>query len=156
MKSRLEKAIEHDDKVTEDYFKKLYDTKSISKEHTKIYEVRATKTCSFNDNLKIKIGGIFKICDTKGKKEIINVAPFTENATNIKNLKWEETYVVVCSSCPNNTIIRTRGIFNNEIIQTKKRGINLGIFFFGVHSNSSLYNISDPFIINVTFDSSKM
>jgi hypothetical protein len=156
MRTPLDNAIEYDGRITKHYIEKLYNTKLISKEDIKIYEVRAPKTCSFNDNLKIKVGGVFKICDLKGEKEIINVIPFTENATNINNLKWEETYTKVTSLCPNNTIIRTRGIFNNEIIQTKKIGINLGRFFFGVHHSRTLYNVSEPFMVSVPFDSSNM
>jgi hypothetical protein len=157
MKSRLEKAIEYDDKVTEDYFKKLYDTKSISKEHTKIYEVRATKTCSFNDNLKIKVGGVFKICDLKGKKEIIHVVPFTENTTNIKKLKWRESVSEAEYGYPPNKVtLCVRGQFINELIETKKRGIKLGIFSFYAYRNTPLYNVSKPFTVSVPFDSSNM
>lgn len=153
----MSKAIEYDKKETEDYIKNLHDKDIVSDDSViNIYEVRAYKTCSFNETLKVNVGGLFKICDIDGKKEVINVIPYTEDATNLKDLEWKESYVTLDSIYKSNASIMARGVFIYTFKVNSKKGIDLGIFNFGVTTTSPYYHVSEPFNISLTFDISRM
>lgn len=153
----MSEAIEYDKKETEDYIKNLYDKDIISDDSlVYIYEVDAYKTCSFNEALKVNVGGLFKICDIDGKKELINVIPYTEDATNLKNLEWKESYSIVESLNLSSTKIRARGVFIYSISKSSDKGVDIGIFNIDVTTSSPYYHISDAFINSTTFDISNM